>query len=138
MSEKRSGEDVRILHVEDTMRRQPITVDGRASIASAIAVMKQTKNSCLVIRPRWSGDAYGILTAREIAGKAVGAGPKRLNFSEHTVSEIMTKPAIVAGPDLEVKYAVRLLTGSAAAGLIVLKNGELAGTLVLEDVFAAL
>lgn len=138
MSRQRSSEDVRILRVEEAMRPSPASVDGRASIARAIAVMKQAKAYCLVVRPRWNGDAYGLLTARDIALKAVGAGPKRLNFSEHAVAEIMEKPAVLAGPDLEVKYAVRLMQKSGVSGLIVLREHQLAGTLTLEDVFAAL
>lgn len=129
---------MRILRVEEAMRPSPATVDGRASIAQAIAAMKRAKTFCLVVRPRWNGDAYGLLTARDVAAKAVGAGPKRLNFSEHRVAEIMEKPAVLVGPDLEVKYAVRLLLKSGASGLIVLRDREPAGTLTLEDVFAAL
>lgn len=96
MSRQRSSEDVRILRVEEAMRPSPPSVDGRASIAQAIAAMKQAKAYALVVRPRWNGDAYGLLTARDIAAKAVGAGPKRLNFSEHRVAEIMEKPAVLA------------------------------------------
>jgi len=138
MSQQRSSEDVRILRVDETMRRDPVIVDGRTTISEAIAVMKGTKSLCLVIKPRWDGDAHGLLTARDIAAKAVGAGPKRLNFSEHQVAEIMDKPAIAAGPELEVKHAVRLMTRSGASGLLILRDGAAAGTLTLEDVFAAI
>jgi CBS domain-containing protein len=138
MSEERAGEDVRILRVDETMRKDPVVVDGRATIAEAIAVMKRTKSLCVVIKPRWDGDAYGLLTARDVAVKAVGAGPKRLNFSEHQVAEIMDKPAIAAAAELEVKHAVRLMNRSGASGLLVLRDGAPAGTLTLEDVFAAI
>lgn len=138
MSEERRSEDVRILRVDETMRRDPIAIDGRATISDAIALMKKTKNPCLVVPLRWNGDAYGLLTAREVAAKAVGAGPKRLNFSEHAIAEIMEKPAVVVGPELEVKQAVRLMIKSGSSGLVVLQNGALAGTLTLEDVFSAL
>lgn len=138
MTEQARGEDVRILRVEEMMRREPVTVDGRATIAEAIAAMKRAKALCLVVLPRWNGDAYGLLTAKELVAKAVGAGPRRLNFSEHTVAEIMDKPAPVASPELEVKYAVRLMVRSGSFGLVVLQGGSAAGTLTFEDVFAAL
>lgn len=138
MSDRARGEDVRILRVDEMMRREPVAVDGRATIADAIAAMKKAKALCLVILPRWNGDAYGLLTARDLVAKAVGSGPKRLNFSEHPVAEIMDKPALLADPELEVKYAVRLLAKSGASGLIVVLDGKAAGTLTLEDVFAAL
>lgn len=132
------GENVRILRVDEMMRRDPVAVDGRATIADAIAAMKRARTLCLVVLPRWNGDAYGLLTAKDLVAKAVGAGPKRLNFSEHTVAAIMDKPAPLANPELEVKYAVRLLVKSGSSGLVVLQNEKVAGTLTLEDVFAAL
>lgn len=138
MTEQARGEDVRILRVDEMMRREPASIDGRATVADAIAMMKRAKTPCLVVPPRWNGDAYGLLTARDVAAKAVAAGPRRMNFSEHSVAEIMDKPALSADPELEIKYAVRLMAKSGASGLIVLQNGTLAGTLTLEDVFGAL
>lgn len=138
MSDDLKGEDVRILRVEDAMRAKPAMVEGKAPISEAIAVMKRSRTPCLVVMSRWNGDAFGILTARDLVVRAVGAGPRRMNFSEHSVAEIMEKPASIVDPELELKYAVRLMAKSGASGLIVMKDGQLAGTLTLEDVFAAL
>lgn len=138
MNPEPGGEDVRILRVEDAMRRENAVIEGKAPIAEAIASMKRARTPCLIVAARWDGDAYGLLTARDLVVKAVGAGPARMNFSEHSVAEVMEKPAVVVGPGLELKYAVRLMAKPGIPGLLVTKDGSPIGTLTLEDVFAAL
>lgn len=137
-SENATSEDVRILRVEDIMERGRLPIDGGATIAEAIQKMRANKSFCLVIEPRWDGDAYGIVTARDIVAKAVGAGPRRMNFSEHRVAEIMRKPALLVPANLEVKYAVRLMDETGAGGLLAYDGESVLGTLTAEDVFAKL
>lgn len=135
MTPTHANEDIRIWTVEEAMSSGRVTIDGSATIAAGIAKMKELKIDCLVIEPRWHGDAPGLVSARDIALKAVGAGPDRLNFSEHNLAEIMFKPALMVPRGLEVKYAVRLMERSGADAVLVVSEGGVVGTLSLQQVF---
>ena len=51
---------------EDLMTRDIVTIDGSATVADAIQVMKDEGVRCLIVDRRSEDDAYGIVTQRDI------------------------------------------------------------------------
>ena len=94
--------------VADTMQTSLHTVSGLSSVEDAIGEMSRLGVSSLVIERRNHGDEYGIVSVRDIASKVVGANK---SISRISVYEIMTKPALTVAADMNVKYAIRLLSG---------------------------
>lgn len=117
------------MKVSDFMTQQVITISRAAPVAAAIDLMRAEQVHALVIEPIHRRDAYGIVTASDIASKVVAAGR---NARLIRVYEIMTKPCVVLNPDLAVEYAARLLTqlGIHSAPII---QGQLLGIITLTD-----
>jgi CBS domain-containing protein len=117
------------MKVSDFMTQQVITISRAAPVAAAIDLMRAEQVHALVIEPIHRRDAYGILTATDIASKIVATGR---NARLIRVYEIMTKPCVVLNPDLAVEYAARLLTqlGIHSAPVI---QGKLLGIITLTD-----
>ncbi|MFP3905195.1 MAG: CBS domain-containing protein, partial [Armatimonadota bacterium] len=81
-----------------------VMIDGIATVAEAIAKMKQQGVRALIVDRREEDDAYGIVTQRDICYKVLAEG---LDPNEVKVHEIHSKPLVVVNPDLDVKYVAR-------------------------------
>ena len=57
---------VREQKVVDVMHHGCITIKSHATASEAIRKMKDTGVSSLVVEPRFKGDAYGIVTRKDI------------------------------------------------------------------------
>ena len=119
-----------MLTAVDIMSQPVVAVRGAATIAQAIARMKEHNVSDVLVERRHPQDAYGILTATDIAWKVVAFGkdPKQVR-----VYEIMSKPCIPINPDLAVEYVARLFaeTGIRSAPVI---RGEAIGIISVTDI----
>ena len=113
-------------------------VDSDATITESIRKMQAAKVSSLVVKPRCKGDAYGMLTRMDIMVNAFGPGPKRFNFSERQVYELMTKPLAMVSPGLKAKYAIRLMQRERIHRLPVFDGKEIVGILCNSDIFRRL
>ena len=91
--------------VKDIMTTKVTTIEGSATVAEAIAVMKAEELRDLVVEPRSSEDAYGIVTEADIVYKVTAYGKDPTQMQVH---EVMTKPCIVVNPDLRVEHVARL------------------------------
>ena len=94
-----------MLKAKDIMTTEVVTIEGGATVAKALALMKERGLRALVVEPVSKEDAYGILTETDIVYKvaAYGKDPNAVQ-----ITEIMTKPCIVVNPDLSVEYVARL------------------------------
>ena len=101
MSEKK------IIAVEDVMSSSIYTISSMATIREAVLLIKDKDVSSLVVERRDERDEYGILTIRDIARDVLAQdrAPERTN-----VYEIMQKPILTIRRDMNIKYAVALLT----------------------------
>ena len=83
------------------------SIDGLATVAEAMALMKQRGVDALVVNRRDATDEAGLVLLSDIAGEVIGRNraPERVN-----VYEIMNKPALTLPADMLARYAVRLLT----------------------------
>lgn len=129
---------VRELHVRELMHEGCVTVRSDASVTDALRKMQRTQVSSLIVEPRNGGDAYGIVTRRDVLEKAFVPGPRRFNFSEHKVFEIMTKPLVTVSPGLKVKYAARLMEREDVHRMPVFDGQRVVGILTDSDIFRKL
>jgi CBS domain-containing protein len=116
--------------VRQVMVPDPKTVGGLATVAEAIALMREHRISSLVIERRHPGDEYGLVVVGDIATRVVGANrsPERTN-----VYEIMSKPVLTVDVEMDIKYAVRLLGRFGVSRALVTERGDLVGIVTLRD-----
>ncbi|MEC4815644.1 MAG: CBS domain-containing protein [Scytonema sp. PMC 1069.18] len=118
------------MKAKDIMTLNVATIRGSATVADAVRLMRLREVRSLIVEPRTSDDAYGIVTETDIAAKVVAYGkdPKQMR-----IYEIMSKPCIVINPNLDVEYVARLFesTGIWRAPVI---QGELLGIISVTDI----
>ena len=130
-----------IVEVREVMNTSIHMVSGLATVEQAIDIMNEKKIGSLVIERRDEKDEYGIVSVYEIAKDIMAVGKSAARTS---VYEIMKKPVVTLAPDMNVKYAVRLLTrlGESRAlvtgaqgveGLVTVRNLVLGSATVLSQ-----
>lgn len=112
------------------MTKDVVTIRGFASVADAVALMKEKGLRALVVEPRHEADPYGMVTETDIVYKvaAFGHDPKKMR-----VYEIMTKPCVVVNPELGVEYVARLFAQTKIRRAPVIKDGLL-GVISITDI----
>ncbi len=100
----------------DIMTTKVCTINTLATVAEAIALMKDKRVRSLIVEPSEDG-AYGIVTETDIIYKVAS---QDRDPNSIMVYQIMTKPCIVVNPDLDLKNVARLFaeTGIARAPVI--------------------
>lgn len=123
-----SGNDY--IRVREVMTPSPRTIDGLATVAEAIELMRGDGVSSLVIDRRHEGDEFGILVMHDIAAKVIGEGraPERVS-----VYEVMSKPVIAVDVDMDLKYAIRLITRFGLSRALVTDGEALVGIITQRD-----
>ena len=128
--------DSRAIRVSDLMGAQVHTIDGLATAAEAMAMMKQLQISSLVVNRRHDDDELGVITVSDLAREVIthDRAPERVN-----VYEIMTKPALTVRSEMLARYAVRLLVRFGVSRALVLDdNGTPRGLITLRDLVLGL
>ena len=82
------------------------SVDGLATVAEAMELMRRHGVNALAVNRRNANDELGLVAISDIAREVVAwnRAPDRVN-----VYEIMSKPVLTLPPDMLARYAVRLL-----------------------------
>jgi CBS domain-containing protein len=108
-----------MLKAKDIMTTEVVTIDGSATVAEAVALMKEKGLRALIVERRNEEDAYGIVTETDVVYKvaAFGKDPQAIH-----VHEVMTKPCIVVNPDLGVEYVARLFANTGIRRAPVIKD----------------
>ena len=118
------------MQTQEIMTQQVVTINGWATVAEAIMLMKYIGLSSLVVNPTHNSDTYGIVTKTDIVYKVMAFE----NDPQTVVTEIMTKPCIVVAPELEVEYTARLFANTNVRHALVMKE-RLLGIVSLSDIF---
>ena len=116
--------------VRAVMTPSPQVIDGLASVREAIERMRDAGVSSLVIDRRFDGDEYGMLSVHDIAGEVIG---KDRSPERTSVYEIMSKPVLAVDVEMDVKYAIRLLTRFRLTRALVTERGQMVGIVTLRD-----
>jgi CBS domain-containing protein len=119
-----------MMKAEEIMTKAVVTVRGSATVAEAVALMKDKGLRALVVEPRHESDPYGMISETDIVYKvaAFGHDPKTMR-----VYEIMTKPCVVVNPELGVEYVARLFSQTRIRRAPVIKGGLL-GIISVSDI----
>jgi CBS domain-containing protein len=120
----------KVIKVSDVMQTTLHMVSGLSSVSDAIGEMSRLGVSSLLIERRDIGDEYGVVTMRDIARKVVGVSRSAARTS---VYEVMTKPALTVAADMNVKYAIRLLSRFEINRALVTRDDALVGLVTLRD-----
>lgn len=121
----------RIIRVADVMSPEVRTIDPMATVREAVRVMDETGISSLVVDRRDPADEFGLVVVTDIARDVIGRkrSPDRVN-----VYEVMTKPLLTLPADMNVIYAVRLLTRFGLARAVVIDHERVPiGIVTLRD-----
>jgi CBS domain-containing protein len=118
---------------KDIMTKEVVTVDGSATVAEAVKLMKDKGVRALIVERRSEDDAYGIVTQRDIVYRVIA---ERRDPASVRVHEIMTKPLVVINPDLDVVYVARLLAQQKLSRAPVLFGQKLQGVVSVTDVIS--
>ncbi len=112
------------ISVRDVMKTTFVTIDGVATVAEAVKMMKDNKTSVLVVNKRHSNDEYGMILAGDIARHVLSEdrSPGRVN-----VYEIMHKPVITIHPDMDIRYCSRLFAQYDLVRAVVVEDREIIG-----------
>ena len=92
--------------VGDLMVHELRSVDGLATVADAMELMRRHGVNSLAVNRRDDTDEVGLVSVSDIAREVTGPNrsPERVN-----VYEIMSKPVVTVSPEMLARYAVRLL-----------------------------
>ncbi len=118
------------ISVRDVMTPHLETIEGMATVAEAIRIMKEKHYGALIINKRDEGDEYGFVTVQEIAQQVIekDLSPERVN-----VYEIMKKPVLTVHGDMNIRYAIRLLDQVNQLRALVIEDGKAAGIITMYD-----
>jgi len=119
------------VRVGDVMTSPVRSVGRTATVSEAIAIMRATRVSSLVVERRDETDEFGLVVVTDIAREVIArdrpAG--RVN-----VYEVMTKPVLTLPEDMAIKYAVRLLVRfKLSRALVVDQSRSPVGIVTLRD-----
>ena len=111
------------------MVEKVVSIRTDATIKEAVKLMNEYEIGCLIVAKK--GEAVGIITERDVLKRVVS---KSKDPEVTKVSEIMSKPLIVGGPDMYVEDAARLLFKRNIKKLPIRRNGQLVGLITLSDI----
>ncbi len=116
--------------VRSLMRPSPGMIDGLATVQRALDMMRRKNVGALVIDRREEGDEFGIIVLSDIASKVIAENraPQRTN-----VYEVMSKPVLTVNADMDIKYAIRLLSRFDLSRALVTEGGQLVGLVSLRE-----
>jgi CBS domain-containing protein len=118
------------LDVKEIMVKDVTRINAGATVKEAVDLMNEKEIGCLIVVVK-KGEALGIVTERDVLKRVVS---KSVDPGVAKVSEIMSKPLIVGGPDMYVEDAARLMFNKNIKKLPIMKNGKLVGIVTLSDI----
>ncbi len=120
-----------IIRVGQVMTRNVITIESTKSVRDAMRLMRQKETSSLIIERRDAEDECGIIVVTDIAREVLGKrhSPDRVN-----VYEIMSKPVVTLPEEMNIVFAMRMLTNfNMSRALVVDHDRNPLGLVTLRD-----
>lgn len=120
-----------IIRVGQVMTRNVITIESTKSVRQAMRLMRDKGTSSLIVERRDTGDEFGIILVTDIAKKVMGKrhSPDRVN-----VYEIMSKPVVTLPEEMNIVFAMRMLTNfEISRALVVDHERNPLGVVTLRD-----
>lgn len=113
-----------VVRVADVMERDHVIVDGVATVAEGLAVLRGRNAHFLIVAKRHEDDEFGIVMVSDIAKQVLARNrsPERTN-----IYEIMTKPVLSVKPEMDIRYCARLFERFGIAAAPVIQGNEIMG-----------
>ena len=119
----------------EIMTKPVIDIEPDATVAQAIAKMKEHKISSLLIRPDKHMETWGFMSETDVIEKVVAKG---LDLAEVYVHEIMTSPVITVSPGASLQDCAALLARADIRRVLVYDGKNIVGIVSGRDIFEAL
>ncbi len=131
----KSLKELRFTKVENVMKKDVASIDGKQTAFDAIRMMREKKVSSLLVNRRGKEDAWGIVTRKDVVNKIVDPGK---NPKDVRIHEIMSKPLVMVSPGLALKYCARLFHQAGIRRAPVFNGKEVVGIVSNTDIFNAM
>lgn len=122
-----------MLTVQDVMVADVITVSPYATLREALTTMRTRQVKSLVVEPRHSHDAFGLLSYSELLRTVVA---EEGDVDLLNVYDAAVKPAVTVGAELSVNQAAALMSRFHLNRLVVVRGNDLIGLLAMNDILA--
>lgn len=125
------SEEQPVIRVKDVMTPSLRTISATATVKEAIDGFNASHVSSLVVQRRDDADELGLVTVRDISTKVIAEGQ---SVERVYVYEVMRKPVLTVDGEMNIKYAVRLLTRfQLSRAIVVGANRDPIGMVTLRD-----
>ena len=119
-----------VIRVADVMEQDFAIIEGVATVAEALAVMRKKNAHFLIVAKRHEDDEFGIVMIRDIAEHVLAQN----RSSERTnVYEIMSKPVLSVQPDMDIRYCARLFHRFGVSTAPVIAGDEIKGIVTYDQ-----
>jgi CBS domain-containing protein len=122
------------MKVVEIMTKKLETIEVDAPIYDAIEKMIDKRIRSLLVKPHDDKDVHGVITVRDIVNKALA---KNLDLNKTKVKEITSKPLVCVDKDMDVEYAINLMSKFNITRVFVNDGKEIIGIISLLDVMSA-
>ena len=127
--------DVNRIRVKDLMKADAKTVHKDVTLLTAIKMMRDFGVSSLIIEPESDGDAFGIITRKDVI-EAIVMDPA--GGTSLLVDDVMTKPAITVNSGLSILNCHQMMRMVGVRRLPVVDGSKLIGILSNANIFVKL
>ena len=127
--------DANRIRVKDLMKADAKTVHKDVTLFTAIKMMHDFGVSSLIIEPERDGDAFGIITRKDVI-EAIVMDPA--GGTSLLVNDVMTKPAITVNSGLSISNCHQMMRMVGVRRLPVVDGTKLIGILSNANIFAKL
>ena len=119
-----------VVRVADVMEHDYVVIDGTATVAEALAVLRERNAHFLIVAKRHEDDEFGIVLVSDIAKQVLAhnRSPERTN-----VYEIMSKPVLSVRPEMDIRYCARLFRRFGISTAPVIDGGEIRGIVAYDE-----
>jgi predicted transcriptional regulator len=119
-----------VVRVADVMEREYAIVEGVATVAEALAALRERNAHFLLVAKRHEDDEFGIVMVADIAKQVLARNrsPERTN-----VYEIMSKPVLSVRPQMDIRYCARLFHRFGISAAPVIDGGEILGVVAYDQ-----
>ncbi len=119
-----------VVRVADVMEPDHVVIEGTATVAEALEVLRNRKTPFLIVAKRHEDDEFGVVMVSDIAKQVLARNrsPERTN-----VYEIMSKPALSVKPNMDIRYCARLFDRFGISAAPVLDGDSIKGIVTYDQ-----
>ena len=122
--------EIKHVTVKEIMSTDMVMIDGLVTIEDTLNMMRTDDIGALVINRRDNSDEYGLLTVEDIARTVVVPDKSPSRTSAY---EVMQKPVLSLRANMNIRYAIRLMTNLDISRALVVEEDAAIGIISLRD-----